>query len=116
MSMIALDLETTGLDKYADKIIEIGAVRFEGNEILDTYQTFVNPEKPIPPTVSQLTHITNPMVSGAPRILDVLDEVSEFVGDDIIVGHNVQFDVGFMRRYKILMKNVTTDTTSSRRC
>ncbi len=110
MSMIALDLETTGLDKYADKIIEIGAVRFEGNEILDTYQTFVNPEKPIPPTVSQLTHITNPMVSGAPRILDVLDEVSEFVGDDIIVGHNVQFDVGFMRRYKILMKNVTTDT------
>ncbi|MBQ6341972.1 MAG: DEAD/DEAH box helicase [Anaerolineaceae bacterium] len=110
MSMVALDLETTGLDIRQDKIIEIGMIRFDGAEILDTYQTFVNPDRPIPPVVSQLTHITNPMVSNAPHIMDVLDEVAEFVGDDTIVGHNIGFDLGFLRRYKILSKNRSTDT------
>lgn len=110
MSMVALDLETTGLDIRQDKIIEIGMIRFDGAEILDTYQTFVNPDRPIPPVVTQLTHITNPMVSNAPHIMDVLDEVAEFVGEDTIVGHNIGFDLGFLRRYKILSKNRSTDT------
>ncbi len=110
MSMVALDLETTGLDVRQDKIIEIGMIRFDGAKILETYQTFVNPDRPIPPAVSQLTHITNPMVSNAPHILDVLGEVSDFVGTDTIVGHNVLFDLGFLRRYKILTKNRFTDT------
>ena len=110
MSMVALDLETTGLDVRQDKIIEIGMIRFDGSEVLETYQTFVNPDRPIPPAVTQLTHITNPMVSKAPHILDVLDEVSEFVGNDTIVGHNVSFDLGFLHRYKILTKNRSTDT------
>ncbi|MBR6088912.1 MAG: 3'-5' exonuclease, partial [Anaerolineaceae bacterium] len=98
MSMVALDLETTGLDVRQDKIIEIGMIRFDGDEVLETYQSFVNPDRPIPPAVTQLTHITNPMVSNAPHILDVLDEVSDFVGNDTIVGHNVSFDLGFLRR------------------
>ena len=110
MSMVALDLETTGLDIRQDKIIEIGMIRFDGAKILETYQTFINPDRPIPPAVSQLTHITNPMVSSAPHILDVLDEVSDFVGSDAIVGHNVLFDLSFLRRYKILTKNRFTDT------
>ncbi|MBQ4512260.1 MAG: DEAD/DEAH box helicase [Anaerolineaceae bacterium] len=110
MSMVALDLETTGLDIRQDKIIEIGIIRFDGAEVLETYQTFVNPDRPIPPAVSQLTHITNPMVTKAPHILDVLDEVSEFVGSDTIVGHNIGFDLGFLRRYKILTRNRCTDT------
>ncbi len=110
MSLVALDLETTGLDIKQDKIIEIGMIRFDGAKILDTYQTFVNPDRPIPPAVSQLTHITNPMVSNAPHILDVLDEVSDFVGTDAVLGHNVSFDLGFLRRYKILTKNRCTDT------
>ncbi len=108
--MVALDLETTGLDIRQDKIIEIGIIRFDGAEVLETYQTFVNPDRPIPPAVSQLTHITNPMVTKAPHILDVLDEVSEFVGSDTIVGHNIGFDLGFLRRYKILTRNRCTDT------
>ena len=110
MSMVALDLETTGLDVRMDKIIEIGMIRFDGAEVLNTYQTFVNPDRPIPPAVTQLTHITNPMVSSAPHILDVLDEVAQFVGDDTIVGHNIGFDLGFLRRYKILSRNRSTDT------
>ena len=57
MSMVALDLETTGLDVRQDKIIEIGMIRFDGAKILGTYQTFINPDRPIPPAVSQLTHI-----------------------------------------------------------
>lgn len=108
--MIALDLETTGLDVRQDKIIEIGMIRFDGVKVLDTYQTFINPDRPIPAAVSQLTHITNPMVGDAPHILDVLDEVTEFVGSDAIVGHNIAFDLGFIRRYKILTKNKSTDT------
>lgn len=110
MSVVALDLETTGLDVRQDKIIEIGMIRFDGNEVLETYQTFVNPDRPIPPAVTQLTHITNPMVSKAPHILDVLDEVAEFVGNDSVVGHNVGFDLSFLHRYKILTKNRSTDT------
>ena len=110
MSIVALDLETTGLDIRQDKIIEIGMIRFDGSQVLDTYQTFVNPDRPIPPTVSQLTHITNPMVSNAPHILDVLEEVADFVGSDAIVGHNVGFDLGFLQRYKILARNRCTDT------
>ena len=110
MSMVALDLETTGLDIERDKIIEIGMIRFDGSKVLETYQTFVNPDRPIPPAVSQLTHITNPMVSNAPHILDVLDEVSDFVGSSAIVGHNIAFDLGFLRRYKILTRNLCTDT------
>ena len=110
MSIVALDLETTGLDIRQDKIIEIGMIRFDGSQVLDTYQTFVNPDRPIPPTVSQLTHITNPMVSNAPHILDVLEEVADFVGSDAIVGHNVGFDLGFLQRYKILTRNRCTDT------
>ena len=110
MSMVALDLETTGLDIKQDKIIEIGMIRFDGAKVLDTFQTFVNPDRPIPPAVSQLTHITNPMVTNAPRILDVLEEVSNFVGSDAIVGHNINFDLSFLRRYKILLKNPFTDT------
>ena len=62
-----MDLETTGLDVRQDKIIEIGMIRFDGSEVLETYQTFVNPDRPIPPAVTQLTHITNPMVSRAGR-------------------------------------------------
>ena len=110
MSMIALDLETTGLDIKRDKIIEIGMIRFDGAKVLETYQTFVNPDRPIPPAVTQLTHITNPMVTNAPHILDVLEEVSNFVGSDAIVGHNTTFDLSFLRRYKILEKNPFTDT------
>ena len=110
MSLVALDLETTGLDIRQDKIIEIGMIRFDGTEVLETYQTFVNPDRPIPPAVSQLTHITNPMVTKAPHILDVLDDVTEFVGSDAIVGHNIGFDLGFLRRYKILTRNRCTDT------
>ena len=101
--MVALDLETTGLDVRQDKIIEIGMIRFDGAQVLETYQTFINPDRPIPPAVTQLTHITNPMVSKAPHILDVLDEVSDFAGNDAIVGHNIGFDLGFLHRYKILM-------------
>lgn len=110
MSIVALDLETTGLDIRQDKIIEIGMIRFDGSQVLDTYQTFVNPDRPIPPAVSQLTHITNPMVSNAPHILDVLEKISDFVGSDAIVGHNVGFDMGFLQRYKILTRNRCTDT------
>ena len=65
--IIALDIETTGLDPRKDAIIEIGAVCFDGEKISKTWQSLINPQRPIPPVITQLTNITNEMVINAPR-------------------------------------------------
>lgn len=110
MQMIALDIETTGLNPREDKITEIAAIRFDGEKILDSYQTLVNPERPIPSNITQLTHITNDMVRGAPKILEVLDPLAKFVGSDPIIGHNIGFDLSFLYQGNILKKNPVFDT------
>ncbi|MCI0710811.1 MAG: 3'-5' exonuclease, partial [Chloroflexi bacterium] len=108
--LIALDLETTGLDNYADEIIQIGIVRFREGEILETYNTFVDPGIPIPSNVTTLTGITIDDVDGAPMIDDLLDEVVGFIGDAPVVGHRINFDLGFMHRYQVIMDNPAIDT------
>ncbi len=108
--LIALDLETTGLDQYADEIIQIGIVRFKEGEVLETYNTLIDPGIPIPPLVTNLTGITNDDVEGAPQIDDVLDDVREFIGNGIIVGHNIEFDLGFLSRYRVATRNRFIDT------
>jgi DNA polymerase III subunit epsilon len=92
-----LDLETTGTDRANDSITEIGVVKVRGGECLGTYQTLVNPGRAIPPTVSVLTGLTDAMVSTAPRIESVLGSLMEFLGDAVFVGHNVGFDLAFLR-------------------
>ena len=72
--MIAIDIETTGLNPKEDKITEIAGVRFEGNVVLDEFQSLVNPNRPIPQNVIHLTHITNDMVRGAPQVLEVIEK------------------------------------------
>lgn len=108
--LIALDLETTGLDNYADEIIQIGIARFREGEILETYNSFVDPGIPIPSNVTTLTGITIDDVDGAPMIDDLLDEVVEFIGDAPVVGHRINFDLGFMHRYQVVMDNPAIDT------
>ncbi len=94
---IVFDLETTGLSHQTCKITEIGAVRVKDGEILETYNTFVNPECPIPEEVSKLTSITDEMVADARTIREVLPEFMNFIGDRLLIAHNADFDTGFIR-------------------
>ena len=108
--IVALDLETTGLDSQTDAIIEIGAVRFEGNRIEDEFTTLINPGRHIPEFITSLTGISDEMVRQAPPIRDVLDELAAFIGDAPILGHNIQFDLSFLKKYKLFELNENIDT------
>ena len=83
MKYVIIDLETTGLSPYKHHITEIAAVRFDGNTIVDTFQTLVNPERHIPSFITKLTGITNEMVESAPRIQEVLPDFVSFLGEDV---------------------------------
>ena len=109
-SIVCIDLETTGLDLRKDAIIEIGAVRFNGSRVEAEWSTLINPHRPIPPFITQLTGISDAMVVQAPPIKAVLQELVDFVGNDPILGHNVQFDVGFLRQQGVFQDNLTIDT------
>jgi DNA polymerase III epsilon subunit-like protein len=96
VTFCVIDLETTGGRRNEDSITEIGAVKIRGGERLGTFQTLVNPGRAIPPEITVLTGITQSMVTRAPRIETVLPSLLEFIGDAVIVGHNVGFDTGFL--------------------
>ena len=108
--IVALDIETTGLDSSTDAIIEIGAVRFQGNRIEDEFTTLINPGRHIPEFISGLTGINDEMVRQSPTIRDVLDELATFIGDAPILGHNIQFDLSFFRKFKLFELNENIDT------
>ncbi len=107
---VALDLETTGLDPDRDAIIEIGAVKFHDDEVLDTRSTFVNPGRTIPHEITDLTGIRDDDVAGAPGLDDVLPRLARFVGQWPIVGHSVGFDLSFLRRHSHVFDNELLDT------
>lgn len=109
-SIVALDIETTGLDPYNDAIIEIGAVLFNGHRVEGEWSSLINPRRPIPPFITQLTGITNEMVRNAPTLPGVLHELVDFVGDAPILGHNVRFDLSFLQRQGIFGTNDVLDT------
>jgi ATP-dependent DNA helicase DinG len=109
-TLVALDLETTGLDPQRDAIIEIGAVRFRGDHSGEEWSTLVNPGRPIPPFVQQLTGISDEMVSKAPRLSQVLGDLESFVGLAPIVGHNLAFDLSFLQRKGLFRFNQILDT------
>lgn len=101
LDFVALDIETTGLNFEKDEIIEIAAIRFSKGKIIDSFQSFVKPLKPVPKFIQHLTHINADMLSKAPSIDKVLSELLEYVKDKIIVGHNIDFDLGFINRQLI---------------
>jgi DNA polymerase III epsilon subunit family exonuclease len=96
---IVLDLETTWLIPYREWITEIAAIKCKNWKILDEFQTLINPERHIPNWIVRLTWITNEMVADAPTIKEVMPIFSEFLGNAIIVWHNVSFDFRFLSYY-----------------
>lgn len=96
VTFCVLDLETTGGNRNEDRITEIGAVKVRGGESLGTFQTMINPGIRIPAEITVLTGISQAMVVRAPRIEEVLPSLLEFIGDAVVVGHNVGFDTAFI--------------------
>lgn len=93
---VVIDLETTGLNPKNDSIIEFGAVHVVNDNIVDTFSRLVNPKRRINYFITQLTGITNEMLMYEENIETVLPEFLEFVGNRIVMGHNVNFDVNFV--------------------
>ncbi len=107
---ISLDLETTGTDPSKDKIIEFGAVKFDLNGNRETLQTLLNPGISIPNIITHITNLRDEDVKDAPTIRDKYDEIREFIGDCPIIGHNIQFDTGFLRGIGMELNNEEIDT------
>lgn len=91
-----LDLETTGLSKFYHRITEIGAVRVQNGEIVDEYQTLVNPGVHIPSFITRLTGISDDMVKDKDPIDKTLPNLTRFLKADVVVAHNASFDRGFL--------------------
>ena len=107
---VALDLETTGTDPERDAIIEIGAVKFRGDQVLEEFHTLVNPGRPLSPEIVALTGITDADLADAPRLADVLPRLTRFTGNRLVVGHGIGFDLDFLHRRSILRPNQFLDT------
>lgn len=95
-TFVALDLETTGLSPRLDRMIEVGAVRFRGDDVLATFQSLVRPEVSIPRPVQELTGIRDADVAAAPPPEQVLAQIIDFVGDSAVVAHSGTFDLSFL--------------------
>ncbi|MBE7090356.1 MAG: hypothetical protein E7363_00335 [Clostridiales bacterium] len=113
-TFVVFDLETTGTTPTADMITEIGAVRIVDGKITDLFSTFVNPERPIPTKIVELTGITDEMVADAPKFSEVVGDFYKYVEGAIMVAHNAPFDMSFMRFHgrncEYMFDNVVMDT------
>ncbi len=112
---VVFDLETTGLSARYNNIIEFGAVRVEHGLVTARLDLLINPGVPIPEHITRITKITNAMVRGKPNLDEVLDQILDFLGDDILVSHNAEFDLGFLnanlrKRGRNPLNNPTIDT------
>lgn len=91
-----VDLETTGLSPSCDEIIECAAIRVRGGRIVEEFQSLIHPSIPVSEFIAELTGITNEMLDGQPDIAEILPGFIDFIGDDVILGHNIGFDINFI--------------------
>lgn len=99
---VLLDIETSGLKPSLAEITEIAAYKVRDNKVIDTYQSLVKINGIIPLNIVEITHITNDMLADQRPIEVVLKEFKEFLGDDIILGHNITFDISFLTHYSYI--------------
>ena len=105
-----IDIETTGLDSRYCEIIEMSALRYVSGNLSDAFSTLVKPAEPIDEFITELTGITNDMVSDAPPISTAIKQFYDFIGSDILVGYNVNFDINFI--YDVLQETYGVDFTN----
>jgi predicted DnaQ family exonuclease/DinG family helicase len=105
ITCVALDLETTGLNSERDEIIEVGAVKFIGDQELSVFHSMINPYRLVPPFVRQLTGISDGDLSDAPPFIKIAQDLVDFIGNSPVIGHNVPFDIGFLARKGVLLFN-----------
>src|SRR5207302_5289219 len=107
---VALDLETTGLHAEQDSILEVAAIKFQGDTVLDTLETLVAPGRSVPYRIQRLTGITPQQLIGVPQFESIAKNLQLFIDDYPIVGHSIPFDVGFLRRRGLVRTNPLIDT------
>lgn len=109
---VAIDVETTGFSPFANELIEVSAIKYQGNKKIDTFSTLIKPKLKIPYHITRITGITNDMVQNAPGVEEVMPELVHFVGDFPIVAHNADFDYKFIQNYSnhSFSKNTLIDT------
>lgn len=95
-TFVCFDLETTGLDATNDRIIEVACVKFTFDEVIDTFETLIDPGCTIPLESIAIHHITNEMVQGKPKIEEILIPLVKFIGKEIVVGHGIPMDIAFV--------------------
>ena len=104
-----IDLETTGLSAATCDIIEIGILKIRSGKVVDTYCQLVHPSHPISSFITHLTGIDNSMVANSPTIETVLPSMLAFIGNDLLVGHNMKFDLSFLLKH-VSLTNAYSDT------
>lgn len=108
---VAIDLETTGLDPERDRITEVAAVRFtDAGEVVETFQSFVNPGRAVPRFIESMTGVTTAMVRDAPPLGEIAPRLIEFIAEGPVVGQNVGFDLGYLRRAGVALDVPAFDT------
>lgn len=98
-----LDLETTGFSPVTEKITEIGIMKLQGGKVIDEFSCFVNPEKPIPARVVEVTNITDDMVKDAENIEFIFPKMLDFIKDSVLVAHNAEFDINFLKHNAVAL-------------
>ena len=93
---ICLDCEATGLDTDKDEIVELAVVKFRGKEILSTFETLIDPKRPIPKEAKDVHHISDEMVQGKPAVQEILPTAFDLIGNCTVVGHNIGYDLSIL--------------------
>ena len=118
---MAIDVETTGLRPGQHRVIEIGLARYERGRLIERYSNLINPERRIPDYINKLTGLTDSDLIGAPKFSQISDEVIAFIGDHVLLGHNVGFDISFInaelersKRPRLINSSIDTIPLSTR--
>ncbi|MCA9936894.1 MAG: 3'-5' exonuclease, partial [Anaerolineales bacterium] len=109
-TFVAVDVETTGFDPEREFIIEVGVIVFRDHDILDEFTSLVNPGRDVPPEITRLTGITQAMVDDAPSMFTLRSRLRPLLANHIIIGHNVDFDLGFLNAERLGIGNHRLDT------